>query len=106
MRSLAQVLHLLVECGNEIRVELPPIYVAVLNSAFSSAVTTDKAAYQANEDVIINSNIKNISGYSRTIDARVTIEDKQGNIVNEVSTFTSLTFAAGEIKTFRNLIFN
>ena len=92
--------------GNEIKVELPPIYVAVLNSAFNSAITTDKAAYQANEDVIINSNITNISGYARTVDANIKIEDSHGNLVEEVTNISGLSFTANETKNLDSFIFN
>jgi hypothetical protein len=92
--------------GNEIRVELPPIYVAVLNSAFNNAVSTDKIEYQANEDVHINSTITNLSGYARTIDTKIRIEDSQGNLVEEVTNISGLSFIANETKNLGSFIFN
>jgi hypothetical protein len=92
--------------NNAVRVELGPQSVNVLASVFDSAINTDKPSYQANEDVAVSTTIKNLSGYARTIDAKVLIEDSNGNLVKEVTTLSSLTFNAGEIKIFSNLIFN
>jgi len=92
--------------GDPVRTELGPHYVHVLDAAFESGIATDKPAYQANEDVIISAQIKNLSEYARTVDAKILIEDSSGVLVKEVTTLTNLTFEAGEEKTFDNLIFN
>ena len=92
--------------GNEIRTELPSYYVHVLESAFDGTVATNKPVCQANEDVLINANITSKSGYARTIDAKVLIEDSQGVLVAQAADLTGLNFAAGETKTLNNIIFN
>lgn len=89
-----------------VRTELGSLHVQVLKSAFDSTITTDRATYQANEDALINSTIVNLSGYARTIDAKVLIEDSHGALVKEVAILSNLDFTAGETKNFGNLIFN
>ncbi len=92
--------------GNPVRAELGPQYVQVLHSAFDSAIVTDKPSYQAHENVQISGSIKNLSGYSRTIDAQVLIEDSQGALVQAVATLSGLTFASGETKPVGPLLWN
>jgi hypothetical protein len=92
--------------GNQVRTELGPQYVNVLNSAFDSAINTDKPAYQPNENVNVSATIKNLSGYARIINAKVQIEDLSGTLVKEVGILSSLSFNPNEVKTFGNLIFN
>jgi hypothetical protein len=107
-RLVSQKLELLYNDvnGNPVRTELGPQYVSVLSSAFDSALSTDKPTYQANEEVNINATLKNLSGYVRTVDAKVLIEDSSGTIVKEVATLSSLTFNAGEVKNPGTIIFN
>ena len=88
--------------GNEVRYELPPLHVHVLNSAFNSAISIDRSTYKANEDVVISANIKNLSEYERTIDAKILIEDNQGSLVKEITTLSNLNFTVGETKNFGN----
>lgn len=92
--------------NKEIRVELPPLSVHVLSSAFTSTLTTDKTAYQADEVVVVSAAITNLSDYARTIDAKVVIEDSSGNLVEAIATLPSLTFGAGERKNVGGLVFN
>ncbi len=92
--------------GNPVRTELGPLYVRVLDSAFESSIATDKLSYQANEDVIITAGITSKSGYARTIDAKILIEDSQGTLVAQAANLPDLNFAAGETKSFENIIFN
>jgi hypothetical protein len=92
--------------GQEVRTGTGPQYVRVLQSAFDSTISTDKPSYQANENVQISGSIKNLSGYSRTIDAKVLIEDSQGVLVQEVATLAGLSFAAGETKPIGPLLWN
>jgi subtilase family serine protease len=61
-----------------------------IGPGFSIAITTDKAAYRANEDVIMSVNVTNLSGYAKTIDTRVLIEDSTGALVKEVATLSNL----------------
>lgn len=92
--------------GKPVQTELGPYYVHVLISAFNSTIVTDKPVYKANEDVNISDTIKNLSDYTRTIDTKIIIEDTRGVLAKEVATLPNLTFAAGEEKSFGNLIFN
>lgn len=90
----------------EVKVDLPPFSVHVFASAFTSTLTTDRPAYQANEDVVVRSAITNLSDYARMIDAKVVIEDKEGNAVQELASFIGLSFAVGETKDMGNLVFH
>jgi len=92
--------------GNSVRTELGPHYVHVLDAAFETGIATDKPTYQANEDVLINARIKNLSEFARVVDAKILIEDSGGVLVKELTTLTGLNFEAGEEKTFGNLVFN
>lgn len=92
--------------NQEVTVDLPSLSVHVLASAFTSTLSTDKSAYQANEDAVVGATITNLSEYARTIDAKVQIEDSSGNLVSEITTLSNLTFNAGEMKNFDNLVFN
>ena len=92
--------------GNPITAEIGPQYVHVMQSAFTSSIATDKSAYQANENVVMNAAITNLSAYERTINATVLIEDSQGNLVAEVTTLSGLDFTIGETQKFNNIIFN
>jgi hypothetical protein len=92
--------------GNSVKTERGPHYVHVLDAAFETGIATDKASYQANEDVIISARIKNLSEYARTVDAKILIEDSSGVLVKELTTMANLNFEAGEEKNFNNLIFN
>ncbi len=90
--------------GNPVKMELGPLYVNVMASAFDSSIATDKINYQANENVLINASIAIKSDYARTIDAKILIEDNQGNLVTQAANMAGLSFAAGETKTFNNII--
>lgn len=92
--------------GKQVRTELGSQYVKVLNSAFDSSVITDKATYQANEAVVINVNIQNLSEYTRTVDAKILIEDSQGALVEEVASLSALNFTAGEMRNLGSFTFN
>lgn len=92
--------------GVPIRIELPAKFVHVLSSAVTSVLSTDKPEYIANEDVFIDLSITNLSGFSRTIDAVVDIEDEQGHLVQALTTMNGLLFTAGETKNFLPLAFN
>jgi hypothetical protein len=92
--------------GNPVRTELGPQYVHVLTSAFQTTVSTDKAEYSANESALIDLAITNLSGLTRTVDARLEIEESQGAFVQTVTTLPGLIFAPGETKTFLDWIYN
>ena len=92
--------------GNPVRTELGPQFVHVLTSAFNPTVSTDKTRYAANENLLIDLSIINLSKFAQTVDAVVEIEDNAGNLVQSVTTLSELTFTAGETKTFLDLIYN
>ena len=92
--------------GNPVRTELGPQFVHVLASALNPAVSTDNAQYTANENVLIDLAITNLSEFARTVSAMVEIKDSAGNQVQSVTTLSGLTFSAGETKTFLDLIYN
>jgi hypothetical protein len=92
--------------GNTVRTELPPDFVHVLSSAFSTTLVTDQTQYTANEDVLIDLAISNLSEFARTVNVVVEIEDSAGHLVEAVTTFFNLTFAAGETRRFSDLIYN
>lgn len=92
--------------GIQVSTELGSQNVRVLNSAIDSMIASDKSAYQANDDALLNFRLTNLSEYARTIDAKVTIEDGQGALVKEVTVLPSLVFAAGAVKDFSNIVFN
>ncbi|MBI3610222.1 MAG: hypothetical protein HY204_05920 [Nitrospirae bacterium] len=92
--------------GNPVRTELGEKYVHVQTSAFATVVMTDKAQYGANENVLSNLSITNLSDHARTITAAVEVQDTTGNLVQAVTTLSGLTFATGETKTFPGLIYN
>lgn len=107
-RVVANKLQLIYHDSNntEITVDLASLFVHVLNSAFTGTVSTDKPAYQANQDAVVGSAITNLSEYARTIDARVIVEDGKGNVVQEIGVLAGLTFAAGETKDLAPLVFH
>ncbi len=90
----------------EIRVALPALSVHVLASFFDSSLSTDKASYPANENVMMSVNIVNLSGYSKTIDARVLIEDNNGALVTKAGILPVINLAAGEARQLNNITFN
>ena len=107
-RIVANKLKLIYHDSNntEITVDLPSLSVHVLNSAFAGTVSTDKPAYQANQEAVVGSAITNLSEYARTIDAKVIVEDGLGNVVQVLSVFSGLTCAAGETKDLGHLVFH
>ncbi len=92
--------------GKQVRTELDPQYARVLNSAFDSTITSDKSAYPANENVLLNVRVNNLSEYARTIDARIIVEDSQGILAKEVALLPTQSLTSGTIKEFANLAFN
>jgi hypothetical protein len=69
--------------GAEIGYALPPLYVNVLESAFNGTVVTDKPAYGANENALVTATVKSLSGYSRTLDVKIQMEDSAGSSMSE-----------------------
>lgn len=92
--------------GKQVRTELDSQYARVLNSAFDSTITPDKSTYPANENVLLNVRLNNLSEYARTIDARIIIEDSQGILVKEVAILPTQTLTPGTFQEFANITFN
>jgi hypothetical protein len=92
--------------GQPVRTMLGSQTVHVLASAFSTAVTTSKPQYTANDAVPITVAVTNLSEVARTVDVSVLVEDGQGVPVRTVTTLTGQPFAVGEAKTFDIVGFN
>jgi hypothetical protein len=92
--------------GNPVRTEIGEKFVHVQASAFTTAITTDKAQYGANENVISALSVTNLSDHARTITAVVEIQDAAGNFVGPIMTLTGVVFNSGEAKTFPSLVYN
>ncbi|BCR06062.1 hypothetical protein DESUT3_31310 [Desulfuromonas versatilis] len=92
--------------GNTVRNEIGPQFVQVLDSKYATLVRTDKLTYGVEEDSVISAEITNQSQFSKTLDAKISIEDGSGALVQEVEALSGLMFAAGETKNFNGLVFN
>lgn len=85
--------------GKEIRYALPPLYVDVLQSAFSGTVATDKSVYGPNENALVTATIESLSGYSRTLDVKILVEDGSGMPLSE-KVYKDVTFEPGVVQDF------
>jgi len=92
--------------GNPVRTEIGTRTVHVQSSALAASIVTDKSQYGADETVLSDLSITNLSDYARTIAASVEVRDGGGVTVGPVATLSDLIFAAGETRSFPGLTFD
>ncbi len=71
--------------GREVKRSLGEQVVHVADSKFDITVTTDKTEYLANEEVKISSLVKNLSDFEASTNIKISIYDKSGVFVKQVS---------------------
>jgi len=90
--------------GKTVRREFGPSNICVIQSAFTSTVTTDRAEYKTNDDITVAGTVGNLSERGRTVDVKVLIEDGQGVVIEE-STIAGIEIDPGGEKTIDGLVF-
>ena len=73
--------------GDQVRRELGSQSVHTLDTSFAVSASTDPLQYNAHEDVIASVTVTNLSEFPASVNAVVTVEDSQGNLVQEISAF-------------------
>ena len=82
--------------GNEVHSALGSQSVEVLPSVFQLAVETDKSTYTIEENVLIQTQISNLSQYDQVADVKVTIQDGNGTLVEDYGVTHDVTIIAGQ----------
>lgn len=92
--------------GNEVHSGLDSQSVNVLSSVFRIDVDTDKSTYSFNENVLIDTQVRNLSQYNQVVDVKVTVQDSTGTIMKDFGLFEDVAIAAGQTWHHPDLSFN
>ncbi|MEY8199626.1 MAG: hypothetical protein RPS47_10330, partial [Colwellia sp.] len=92
--------------SNPVEQNLGEQSVEVSTSVFELLVDTDKAAYTANQDVLITTQLNNLSHFRNTSEVVVNILDQSGVLVQRLGRYEQQTLAANSTVNLTDINFN